>query len=316
MTSLAVKYRPKTLDEIIGQKTIIKAIKKILERKSLPKTWLFTGPSGVGKTSIARILANYFAGGKAGLANIIPIDAATETGAEQMRAATSRAYSKALGESVVKTHIVDECHFLSKQAWGSLLLPTEEPPEHVYWVLCSTDPSKIPDTIKTRSIIYTLKPVDEVEIFGLLEKVDKLEKLGALPEVLEAISESSGGSPRQALTHLEKCAHAKTANEARELMRSALQMKGPTDLARLLIDKRKPQWTDITKCIATMENAEAESIRIVICNYLAGCLMKAKSNDEAKRFLFILDNFSSPYVGSDKLAPLFVSIGLVLGLDQ
>ena len=109
MTSLAVKYRPKTLDEIIGQKTIIKAIKKILERKSLPKTWLFTGPSGVGKTTTARILANHFAGGKAGLANIIPIDAATETGAEEMRAATGRAYNKALGESVVKTHIVDEC---------------------------------------------------------------------------------------------------------------------------------------------------------------------------------------------------------------
>src|SRR5260221_13464306 len=106
--SLATKYRPKTLDEIIGQKTVAKAIKKILERKSLPKTWLFTGPSGVGKTTTARILANHFAGGKAGLANIIPIDAATETGAEEMRAVTGRDYNKALGEFVVKSHVVDE----------------------------------------------------------------------------------------------------------------------------------------------------------------------------------------------------------------
>ncbi len=315
--SLATKYRPKVLDEIIGQKSVVKAIRKILERKPLPKTWLFTGPSGTGKTTLARILANHFADGKAIIgSNIISIDAATETGAEEMRAATNRAYNKALGESVVKTHIVDECHFLSKQAWGSLLLPTEEPPEHVYWVLCSTDPSKIPDTIKTRAIIYTLKPVDEVEIFGLLEKINKLEKFNTIPEVLEAISENSSGSPRQALTHLELCSHAKTANEARELMRSALQMKGPVDLARLLIDKRKPQWTDITKCIAAMENVDAEGIRIVIVNYLAGCLIKAKNNDEAKRFLFILDNFSASYQTSDKLAPLFLSIGLSLGLDQ
>ncbi len=314
--SLITKYRPKNLDELIGQKTVIKAIKKILDRKPFPKTWLFIGSSGVGKTTTARILVGDFCGGAPGPANIIEIDAAVETGAEEMRAVTRKAYSKALGPSPVKVHIVDECQNLSLKAWDSLLKSTEEPPEHVYWIFCSTNPSKIPPTINTRAVKFILKPVDELEIFGLLEKISRLEKFNTIPEVLETIAENSSGSPRQALTNLELCSHAKTANEARELMRSALQMKGPSDLARLLIDKRKPQWTDITKCIAAMENVEAEGIRIVIVNYLAGCLMKAKNNDEAKRFLFILDNFSSPYTGSDKLAPLFISIGLSLGLDQ
>jgi DNA polymerase III gamma/tau subunit len=211
--------------------------------------------------------------------------------------------------------LVHNCHSLSIKAWESLLKSIEEPPEHVYWIFCSTNPSKIPDTIKTRCVKYTLKPVDELEIFELLERISAKEKLDTLPEVLEAIAEGASGSPRQALTNLELCAHAKSGNEARNLMRSALQMKGPVDLARLLLSNRKPQWIEVTRLINSMENVEAETIRIVVCNYIAGALIKAKSNDEARRFLAILEGFGTPYQSSDKLAPLLLSVGLALGLD-
>lgn len=311
--TLIVDHRPKKLDDVIGQKTAIKAIKSALSRKSIPKSWLFMGPAGTGKTTIARIIANHITGGKGGLANIIYIDAATETGAEEMRAITGKAHFKAVSETPFKIHIVDECQNLSSKAWDSLLIATEEPPAHVFWVFCSTNPGKIPETIKTRCIKFTLKPVDETEIFDLLVNVSEKEKLGTVPEVLEAIAENSKGSPRQALSDLELCAHTKSVNEALELMRSALNMKGPVDLAKLLIRRDvKPKWTDITKCISAMENVEAETIRIVLVNYLSAVLMNTKIEDEVKRLLSILDSFSTPYVSSDKLAPLLISIGLAI----
>lgn len=314
--SLATKLRPKTLDEVVGQKAVVKSIKKTLERKEWPKSWLFVGPSGCGKTTIARILANIFAGGKANQSNIIEVDMATNSGAEATRDLVQKANYRALGESPVKTIICDEVHRCSAAAWSSLLKPIEEPPSHVFWVLCTTETGKIPDTIKNRCVTFTLKPVGDLELFEFLEKINNLEKLHALPEVLEAIVDDSKGSPRQALSYLESCAHAKTVSEAKELMKSALHTKEAIDLARFIISKNSKSWTDAARLVNSIENIDAEGVRITIANYVAAALLKAKSDNEAHRFLSILECFSTPYPSSDKLAPLLMSIGLALGLDK
>jgi DNA polymerase III gamma/tau subunit len=314
--SLAVKYRPITLEAVIGQGALVKALGRILQRpKPPPKAYLLTGPSGTGKTTLSRILAARFAGGT-NQANIIEIDAATNSGAEAMRDIAAKAHYRAIGASPVKTIIVDEVHRLSSTAFDALLKPIEEPPEHIYWCLCTTRLDKVPETIKTRCVTFTLKPVDEVSIYELLEKVAKAEGFSTSEEVLEAIAERCGGSPRQALTDLELCAHAKSANEARALMQTALQQKGPVDLARLLIGRTKPTWGTVIRSLSAIENAEAESIRIVISNYVAAVLLKVKSENEAKYLLQILECFSTPYQQSDKMAPLLLSIGAAIGMDQ
>jgi DNA polymerase-3 subunit gamma/tau len=312
--SLITDYRPKRLEDVVGQNTVIKAIKSALGRKSVPKAWLFTGNSGCGKTTISRILAKHFAGDQYGPSNIVEIDAATNTGIDEIRQVTTNSHHKAIGSSPVKSIIVDEIHRLSGNAFDALLKEIEHPPQHVFWLFCSTNASKIPETIKTRCIKFTLKPVDETEIFDLLVKISEKEKLGTGADVLEAIAENSSGSPRQALSNLELCAHCTSANTAKELMRSALQMKGPVDLVKLLIRRDvKPKWTDITKCISSMENVEAETVRIVIVNYLSAVLMNTKNESEVQRLLSILDNFSTPYnSASDKLTPLLLSIGMTI----
>lgn len=313
--SLATKYRPKTLEEIIGQKSVIKSIREILKRKQTPKTWLFLGPSGCGKTSIARILANHFCGGKAGPSNIVEIDAATNTGAEETRAMTGRANYRAIGSSPIKTYIIDEAHNLSGKALDALLKSTEEPPKHIFWILCSTNATKIPITINTRTVKFTLKPVDELEIYKLLERVSKAEKLDTLPEVLDAIAEGCGGSPRQALSNLEICAHTKSASEAKELLLGGvIQVKEVRDLARLLIGRTPPTWAQVIKVVNLIKNSEAESIRISVTNYIAVVLLNAKSENEATHLLRIIECFSEPYQGSDKMGPLLLSIGAAIGL--
>jgi len=314
--NLAVKHRPTTLDQVVGQKAIVSSIKSIIKRKDIPKSWLFIGPSGTGKTTLARILAGNLIGSEPVLPNFIEIDAAVNNSAEEMRDHTVKSQYRAIGASPIKVYLIDECQNLSGKGFDALLKSTEEPPEHVYWMLCTTNPAKIPETLKTRCIKFTLKPVSEADVFELLLKVSEKEGLSTSPDVLELIAEGCNGSPRLALTNLEACAHVKTTNEARELLRTALQLKGPVDIAKFLLSGRGKYIDAIKLVSSSLENVDAESVRITISNYVAGALMKAKSDDEALRMLSILESFSTPYTTSDKLAPLLLSIGSAMGLGQ
>jgi DNA polymerase-3 subunit gamma/tau len=196
--SLAVKYRPQTLDEVLGQKDIIMALKR-----KIPRANLFIGMSGIGKTTIARIIANMATGGKAGLSNILEVDAASYSGVNDMRQVINQTSFKAIGASPLKTVIVDECQRLSEAAWTALLKPIEEPPAHVIWCLCTTEGDKVPETILTRCVAHNLQPAGNAEILAFMRKIIAVEGLTVDEDVLKEIVTDSHGSPRQALTYLE-----------------------------------------------------------------------------------------------------------------
>jgi len=315
MTSLPEKYRPAKFDDVVGQDDTVRSLKRVV-KDGRGKVFLFTGPSGCGKTTLARILANEFAGGKATAANIDEVPAADHTGVDDMRAVAGRALYRAVGGSPVKAIIIDEAHRLSGNAWDVLLKPVEEPPRHVYWMFATTNPGKIPKTIITRCLRYDLKPVSETLIVGLLETVAEAEGLDVAPEVLEAVAEGAGGSPRQALTYLEACIYAESAGEARQLMRSAGQTKEVVDLCRFLLKGQGRSWSEAIKILKALEGTEAESIRIVVCNYIAAALMGTKDQKNARKLLGLLECFNTPYQQSDRLAPLLSSLGLALELDR
>lgn len=313
MQSFATKYRPKSFDEVLGQDKVVTGLKRVLKDKRA-HAFIFTGPSGVGKTTLARIMASALAG-KASSANIEEVPAADHTGVDSMRAVATRAHYRALGASPVKAIIVDEAHRLSGAAWDVLLKPIEEPPAHVYWFFCTTNGGKIPKTIQTRCLRYDLKPVGEDDLLYLLCRVADEESISVPDVVLEAIVDGAEGSPRQALNFLESCTHCQSGHEARLAIRSAAQSREAIDLCRWLVQGRGG-WADAVKLIKAMEGVEAENVRIVVVNYLAAALLGAKSNEQAVKFLSLLECFQAAYNQSDRLAPLLRSIGLALNLDR
>ncbi|HET9285659.1 MAG TPA: AAA family ATPase [Candidatus Angelobacter sp.] len=313
--SLHTAHRPKTWDQILGQDGVIRSLKKAVEANRA-HSFLFTGPSGVGKTTLARMTANYLCGAATDTrSNIEEFPASEKSGKDDVKQVIARTHFTSLGESPIKVIIIDEAHRLSGAAWDALLKPIEEPQEHVYWMLCTTEPAKVPKAIVTRCLRYELKPVAEDLLFGLLEEIAAKEGLTIHDDVLEAIAENSGGSPRQALVYLEACQYCESQQEALKIMRQAGQSKEIGDLCRFLMSGRGT-WADAVKLIKSLENAEGESIRIGLVNYLGAVLMNTKDNAKASGVLGLLECFKNPYNSSEKLAPLLYSVGLALNLDH
>lgn len=313
--SLHTHHRPATFKEMVGHREVIKSLRKVV-KNGRAHVFLFHGPAGVGKTTLARILANEFCDGKATAANIEEIPAALYTGVGDMRTIADKANYRAIGASPVKTIILDEAHRLSAAAWDSLLKVIEEPPAHVYFVFCTTNAGKVPKTILTRCVQIELSPLSEEDISKVLNNVIKSEKMDVAEEVVETIAESSGGSPRQALVYLEACQYCESATDARKVMKQAGQSKEVIDLCRFLISKQNRNWREAQRLLNDLKDMDAESIRIIVSCYFASAIMSTKSDKDAARMMSILDCFQGSYHPAEKFAPLLLSIGATLGMND
>lgn len=209
--SLAVKYRPNNLMEVVGQKIVCTILKNQFDHKQTKQAYLFVGPSGVGKTTIARIFANMINGGQAGT---IEIDAASNNGVDNIRDIKDSAQFASM-VSDYKVFIIDEVHMLSISAFNALLKLLEEPPVHVVFILCTTDPQKIPSTVLTRCQRFDFGKVSREDLENLLKSVLKKEKKTKqfTDNAVKYIAKLSEGGARRALTCLEMCMHY--ANESK-----------------------------------------------------------------------------------------------------
>lgn len=300
------KYRPKRLKDVIGQDTVVRSLEAILRKRS-SQVFMFSGPSGCGKTTVARIMAMEFGCTEK---DLVDIDAATHTGVDAMRAVQQGMYYRPIGQSAVRAVIVDECHRLSKQAWDSLLKVVEEPPDHSYWFFCTTEPGKVPKTIKTRSSKFELQSLRTKDLIRVMKKVIKKEDGDIPSEILDVIAEEAKGSPREALVSLATCWECTDKKEALEALRSAAESEEVIELCRFLL--RPGTWKQAMQHVASVEQHNPESVRIMVCNYFAAVLKNPRNAKEVPYFLSILEAFEGPYNESERQTPLILSIGRVM----
>jgi DNA polymerase III gamma/tau subunit len=217
---------------------------------------------------------------------------------------------KPFGGGKFKAVVLDECHMLSKSAWNSLLKDVEEPPKHVYWFFCTTELAKVPKTIKTRCLAFDLKSVSEKDLAALVKYVADKEAIKLPADVSDMICTEAMGSPRQALVNLEACREAKDKKEAATLLKVALEGDSIRELCQFLL--KGGSWMKCAGILAKLAEENPESIRIVVCNYMAAVIRNARSDKDACSTLSILQAFSTPYNAAEQMAPLYLSVGQVL----
>ena len=200
--ALHTKYRPKTFDEVISQDSVVKILKRQIETKRFSHCYLFCGQSGGGKTTCAKILANEI---NNHCGSPIEIDAASNSGVENVRQIVISASERSL-DSQYKVYIIDEVQALGIQAWQAFLKCIEEPPEYTIFIFCTTDPQKVPQTIINRCQRFDIKKAKSSDIKERLAFVCDKEGFENYTDGIDYISRICGGSVRQALSMLEKCA--------------------------------------------------------------------------------------------------------------
>ncbi len=200
------KYRSRSLDEIVGQEHVTTTLKNALKSGKISHAYLLTGPRGTGKTSIARILAheiNSLPYSEETHFDIIEIDAASNNGVEDVRALREKVQS-APTSAKYKVYIIDEVHMLSKAAFNALLKTLEEPPEHVVFILATTEVNKLPETIISRTQRYSFRPVPLEQVIEHLRHIATAEKIDVEDEALRLIAEHGEGSFRDSISLLDQ----------------------------------------------------------------------------------------------------------------
>lgn len=291
MQELYKQYRPTKLDEVVGQPVAVAQLRGFLKTDSVPHAVLLHGPSGCGKTTLARIMAKEL--GTSDM-EVREINMADDRGVDVVREIQSRLPLMPLVGSK-KVYILDEFHAITPQAGQAFLKMFEDAPAHVYFFVCTSEPSKIAKALQTRLTQIAVGAVQERDIISILEAVLLKSRHVCDMGMLLKIASAASGSPRRALVILEQWIAAGATTEALEAI-TENQEEMPQNLINLcreLMGQGKPDWKKVYEIAKAIPETELESARWMLLRYAEKCM--GSGGPVAKKAARLVAAMSKPF---------------------
>ena len=333
MEALYRKYRPTTFKDVVGQEYIERTLKNAIDQGKVSHAYLFCGPRGTGKTTMARILAKALlceqgptvepdgtcpeceAIAQGTHPDVYELDAASRTGVDNVREEIIARVNYAPTRGAWKVYIIDEVHMLTNAAFNALLKTLEEPPEHILFILCTTDPQKVPDTIQSRCQRFDFHRISNEAIVSRLGAICVEEGVDFEGEALDLIAYRADGGMRNALTSLEQLIAFGGGHVTLEGAQNLLGSLDETDLSEIVlaIGKRDAaacfnwvaRYVETGADLAQFVSDLSEYVRNMYLLSMAGIEVEISVNEATRKAM--VDQLK--YFGQDRLSRLLVVLG-------
>lgn len=306
------KYRPKKFSEVLGQNHIVSLLESAVGDKKLSHAYLFSGPRGTGKTSVARILSNEIGCHEY---DRLEMDAASSRGIDEIRSLREGVHMSPMRGNF-KVYIIDEVHMLTKEAFNALLKTLEEPPAHAVFILATTEPEKLPDTVISRCQHFSFKKLPEDILRSSMLKIAKKEGIEIDEETAGLIALFADGSFRDAQTMLDQLLGAGpgkiTGEKARELL-SAPSKELIQGFVTALVEKDSERGLNIIQKVMEKGVGVQLFLKFILRN-IRGLLMMKLSPESEKRLEKVLGKDEVEFLKSKKESITVKDLGHTLML--